>query len=55
MITELSKGGKATTNAETDNGSKKVPTFYLEPIVVTKDNAAEVYKDNDTLFPLTQG
>ena len=55
MITELSKGGEATTNAETDNGSKEVPTFYLDPIVVTKDNAAEVYKDNDTLFPLTQG
>jgi putative multiple sugar transport system substrate-binding protein len=55
MITELSKGGDATTNNETDNGSKKVPTFYLDPIVVTKENAAEVYKDNDTLFPLTQG
>jgi putative multiple sugar transport system substrate-binding protein len=54
MITELSKGGEATTNAETDNGSKEVPTFYLEPIVVTKDNAADVYKDNETLFPLTQ-
>jgi len=55
MITELSKGEEAETNAETDNGTKEVPTFYLDPIVVTKDNAADVYKDNDTLFPLTQG
>ena len=55
MITELSKGDEATTNNETDNTAKKVPTFYLDPIVVTKDNAADVYKDNDKLYPLTQG
>lgn len=54
MVTELAGGDEATTNDVTDNGSKDVPTFYLEPIVVTADNAAEVYKDNETLFPLTQ-
>jgi len=54
MVTELSTGAEATTNATADNGSKEVPTFYLDPIVVTADNAAEVYKDNETLFPLTQ-
>ena len=54
MITELAAGDDASTNDKTDNGSKEVPTFYLDPIVVTKDNAADVYKDNDTLFPLTQ-
>jgi putative multiple sugar transport system substrate-binding protein len=54
MITELAAGDEATTNDVTANGSKDVPTFYLDPIVVTKDNAAEVYKDNETLFPLTQ-
>ena len=54
MITSLSEGDEAETNDTADNGAKEVPTFYLDPIVVTKDNAAEVYKDNDTLFPLTQ-
>ncbi len=38
-----------------DNGVKVVPSFLLTPIIVTKDNAAEVYKNDDTLFPLTQG
>jgi putative multiple sugar transport system substrate-binding protein len=54
MIQSLQKGEDAETNAEEDNGSKKVPTYYLDPVVVTADNAAEVYKDNDTLEPLTQ-
>ncbi|TPW77349.1 substrate-binding domain-containing protein [Schumannella soli] len=54
MATELSKGDKATTTTTTDNGAVKVPTFYLDPIVVTKDNAAEVYKDDDKLAPLTK-
>jgi putative multiple sugar transport system substrate-binding protein len=54
MITSLSEGDEAETNDTADNGTKEVPTFYLDPIVVTKDNAAEVYKDNDTLYPLTQ-
>ncbi len=54
MVKQLAAGEEATTNDEADNGSKTVPTFYLDPIVVTKDNAAEVYKDNDKLFPLTQ-
>ncbi|MBI5159971.1 MAG: sugar-binding protein [Micrococcales bacterium] len=54
MTTELSKGNKATTNAETDNKTKKVPTYYLAPVAVTAKNAVEVYKDNDKLSPLTQ-
>ena len=54
MATELSKGNKATTNATTDNKTFKVPTFYLAPVAVTAKNAATVYKDNPTLFPLTQ-
>ena len=38
-----------------DNGSKIVPAFLLDPVIVTKENAADVYKDDETLFPLTQG
>ena len=37
-----------------DNGVKIVPSFLLTPFIVTKDNAAEVYKDDPALFPLTQ-
>jgi putative multiple sugar transport system substrate-binding protein len=55
MVKQLAAGKKATTNAPaTDNGSVKVPTFYLPPELVTKDNAAESYKNNATLEPLTQ-
>ena len=38
-----------------DNGVKVVPSFLLTPVIVTKENAADVYKDDDTLAPLTQG
>jgi len=54
MIKSLAAGKDAETNAKEDNGAKEVPTFYLDPVVVTAANAAEVYKDNPTLFPLTQ-
>jgi putative multiple sugar transport system substrate-binding protein len=55
MINSLAAGDEAETNAEEDNGAKQVPTYYLDPVVVTAENAAEAYKDNETLFPLTQG
>jgi putative multiple sugar transport system substrate-binding protein len=55
MVKQLAKGKKATTNSPaTNNGSVDVPTFYLAPELVTKDNAAESYKNNATLEPLTQ-
>jgi putative multiple sugar transport system substrate-binding protein len=55
MVKQLAAGKKASTNSPaTDNGSVKVPTFYLPPELVTKDNAAESYKNNATLEPLTQ-
>ncbi|MBD8078261.1 sugar-binding protein [Cellulosimicrobium arenosum] len=37
-----------------DNGVKVVPAFLLEPKIVTQENAAEVYADDDTLAPLTE-
>jgi putative multiple sugar transport system substrate-binding protein len=55
MVKELAAGKKATTNSDpTDNGSVKVPTYYLPPELVTKDNAAESYKNNPTLEALTK-
>ncbi|MCV2395768.1 sugar ABC transporter substrate-binding protein [Actinotalea sp. M2MS4P-6] len=38
-----------------DNGVKIVPSYLLTPLIVTKDNAATVYANDTTLFPLTQG
>jgi putative multiple sugar transport system substrate-binding protein len=57
MVTELSKGAAVDVNDKTsyDNGVKKVPTFLLPPQLVTKENAAESYKNDPTLEPLTQG
>ena len=37
-----------------DNGVKVVPSYLLAPVVVTKENAAEVYADNPDLLALTQ-
>ena len=38
-----------------NNGVKVVPAQLPEPVIVTKDNAAEAYKDYPTLGPLTEG
>ena len=38
-----------------DNGVKIVPAFLLEPKIVTQANAAEVYANDSTLGPLTEG
>ncbi|HEY0188112.1 MAG TPA: sugar-binding protein [Cellulomonas sp.] len=38
-----------------DNGVKVVPAYLLTPVIVTKENAAEVYANDDTLAPLTEG
>ena len=56
MVGELQKGGKATTNDDKsyDNGVKVVPAFLLDPVIVTKDNAAEAYANDPTLEPLTK-
>jgi putative multiple sugar transport system substrate-binding protein len=32
-----------------------VPTYLLTPLLVTRENAAESYKSDPTLEPLTQG
>jgi putative multiple sugar transport system substrate-binding protein len=38
-----------------DNGVKVVPAFLLDPVIVTQENAAEVYANDPTLGPLTEG
>lgn len=37
-----------------DNGVKVVPTYLIEPVIVTKANAAQVYAEDPTLGPLTK-
>lgn len=37
-----------------DNGVKIVPAYLLTPIIVTQENAAEVYANDPTLGPLTK-
>ncbi|MGA4508546.1 substrate-binding domain-containing protein [Propionibacteriaceae bacterium G1746] len=56
MVGDLQSGKKPEVNDDKsyNNGVKVVPAYLLEPKIVTKDNAAEVYKDDKTLGPLTK-
>jgi putative multiple sugar transport system substrate-binding protein len=56
MVEALQKGDKPEVNdtESYDNGVKVVPTFLLPPQAVTKENAADVYKDNPDLESLTK-
>jgi putative multiple sugar transport system substrate-binding protein len=56
LVSDLSKGKtpKTTKDKNNDNGVKIVPAVELTPILVTKDNAVEAYKGNDTLEQLAK-
>ena len=55
MIKDLAAGKTPETNSTAyNNGVKIVPTYLLPPQLVTKTNAAESYKGNATLEPLTK-
>ena len=54
MAQTLQAGDKPDTTTETDNGNVDVPTLYLDPVIVTKENAAEAYKNDPKLSPLTK-
>lgn len=49
MVKSLQEGKEPTTNDKDNNGKKDVPTEYLTPVIVTKENAAEAYKTDSTL------
>jgi putative multiple sugar transport system substrate-binding protein len=57
MVNALQGGGKPkiTDTESYNNGVKVVPANLLPPVIVTKENAAEAYKDDPTLKPLTEG
>ena len=57
LVSTLSKGDKPDTKMDKTNnynGMKTVPAIELTPVLVTKDNAVEAYKGNDTLEELAK-
>ncbi|MCW1248954.1 sugar ABC transporter substrate-binding protein [Acaricomes phytoseiuli] len=54
MVKDLQQGNTPQTTSEQDNGTKQVPTKFLEPVIVTKENAAEAYANNPALEALTK-
>ncbi|MEJ3405592.1 sugar-binding protein [Rathayibacter sp. YIM 133350] len=56
MVGQLQKGDKAEVNdtKQYDNGVKVVPAYLLDPVIVTKDNAAEAYKNNPNLLAIVK-
>jgi putative multiple sugar transport system substrate-binding protein len=57
MAKELQQGKAIAEINDTktyDNGVKVVPSYLLAPLVVTKDNLVEAYKDDPKLAPLTK-
>ncbi|GAA4185447.1 sugar ABC transporter substrate-binding protein [Gryllotalpicola kribbensis] len=55
LVTTLSKGEKPKTvdnDKNNDNGAFIVPSIELNPVLVTKENAVEAYKNNPTLEKL---
>lgn len=53
-VKQLGTGEAAETNFQFDNGAEDVPSYLLDPVIVTQANAAEVYADDPTLGPLTK-
>lgn len=56
MVQALQKGETPTVTDDSsyNNGVKVVPANLLEPVIVTKENAAEAYANDPTLSPLTK-
>ena len=56
LVADLADGKtpKTTKDKNNDNGVKVVPAVELTPILVTKENAVEAYKGNDTLEALAK-
>jgi putative multiple sugar transport system substrate-binding protein len=54
LVSTLSKGDKPKTvkDKTNDNGTIIVPAVELSPVLVTKDNAVEAYKNNPDLEKL---
>ena len=57
MVKTLQAGNEPEVNdtESYDNGVLVVPSFLLDPVVVTSDNAAQAYADNADLLAATEG
>lgn len=55
MVKDLQAGKTPTTNAQESNGVKDVPTDYLEPTLVTKENVKDAYKNDPALDAIANG
>ncbi|MET4058920.1 putative multiple sugar transport system substrate-binding protein [Arthrobacter sp. UYP6] len=55
MVTSLGSGEQPeTNNTDSNNGVKDVPAYLLEPVIVTKENAAQSYANDPVLSELVQ-
>ena len=56
MVKDLAAGEEIEINDDEsyDNGNKVVPAYLLEPVIVTKANAAEAYANDPTLSGLVK-
>ncbi|MFD5599250.1 substrate-binding domain-containing protein [Leucobacter sp. NPDC058333] len=56
MIGQLQAGDEVDVNDtdQYDNGSKVVPAYLLDPVIVTKENAADAYKNVPSLLKIVQ-
>ena len=56
MIGQLQKGEEVDVNdtEQYDNGVKVVPAYLLDPIIVTKENAAEAYANVPSLLEIVK-
>ncbi|UWF76948.1 MULTISPECIES: substrate-binding domain-containing protein [Microbacterium] len=56
MVGQLQKGEEVDVNdtEQYDNGVKVVPAYLLEPVIVTKENAAEAYKNVPSLLEIVE-
>jgi putative multiple sugar transport system substrate-binding protein len=56
MVQSLQKGETPELNdtKSYNNGAKVLESYLLDPVIVTKENAAKAYAENPTLAPLTK-
>ncbi|MFK4761775.1 substrate-binding domain-containing protein [Microbacterium sp. ZW T5_45] len=56
MVDELQKGEEVEVNdtEQYDNGVKIVPAYLLDPVIVTKENAAEAYANVPSLLEIVK-
>ncbi|GAB3058510.1 sugar-binding protein [Sediminivirga luteola] len=54
LLQTLQAGEEPADAEPMDNGAAEIPSVLLEPVIVTQENAAEVYADDPNLAPLTE-